>query len=228
MKTNELIQKAGLMICTAAAAVILLGANGQQPEHASLTPHEKLIAGQIGFDEAVLTLVKDVVPDSLHRMSGYDQNGYQIVVDGFTVSVQEHDEDRVLEILRQRLLPKKYMAFVIEVNEGIKSAKIGILKGTDQYEILRLMQTNGDDYDITNEDVIERLMEWEKRYPFDILGAGNDWVEIEFKSVPADLKAFAQEVYDFSPDVVDQEMGSIEELIRQIKSTKRLMLFWEQ
>jgi hypothetical protein len=122
----------------------------------------------------------------------------------------------------------KYMAFIIEMNEAIRSDKIGILKGNDQYDVLRIMQTNGDDYDISNEDIIERLQEWEKRYPFAIIGAENDWVEIEFRAVPDDIRSFAQEVYDFCPDPVDQDAGSIEDLIKEIKATKRLLLWWDR
>jgi hypothetical protein len=119
------------------------------------------------------------------------------------------------------------MAFVAEINAGLKTDKIGVLKGTDQYDILRVMYTNGDDYDISNQDVIERLKEWEKTSPFDIIGADNDWVEIEFKTLPKDLKSFAEEVYDFCPDAVDQGPGSPAELANEIQQTKRLFLWWD-
>jgi hypothetical protein len=71
------------------------------------------------------------------------------------------------------------------------------------------------------------LKEWEKTSPFDIIGADNDWVEIEFKSLPKDLKSFAEEVYDFSPDAVDQGPGSTTELANEIQQTKRLFLWWD-
>ena len=138
--------------------------------------------------------------------------GYQIIAPGIVVSVPEDKTDHVLSSLRRQLLPLKYMPFVVEMNAGLKIEKIGILKGTDQYEILRIMHTNGDDYDISNQDVIERLKEWETHSPFDIIGADNDWVEIEFKILPKDLKAFTEEVYDFCPDAVDQGPGNTAEL----------------
>ncbi len=104
---------------------------------------------------------------------------------------------------------------------------IGILKGTDQYEILRIMHTDGDEYDITNQDVIDRLKEWEKISSFDIIGADNDWVELEFKTLPRDLKAFVEEVYDFAPDAVDEGPGTVNGLMKEIQQTKRLFLLWE-
>jgi len=71
------------------------------------------------------------------------------------------------------------------------------------------------------------LKEWEEYSSFDILGADNDWVELEFKSLPRDLKAFAEEVYDFCPDAVDQGPGSVKGLIKDIIRTKRLFLWWD-
>jgi hypothetical protein len=116
---------------------------------------------------------------------------------------------------------------VVEMNAGLKIDKIGIIKGTDQYEILRIMQTAGDEYDITNEDVIEQLKEWEMISTFEIIGADSDWVEIEFKTLPKDLKAFAEAVYDFSPDTIDEGPGSIDGLIKELKGTRKLFLSWD-
>jgi hypothetical protein len=118
------------------------------------------------------------------------------------------------------------MAFIIEINNALKIDKIGIIKGPDQYDILRIMHTNGDDDDVSHEAVIEKLKGWGKRCPFEIIGAENDWVEIEFRIMPRDLKAFADEVYDFSPDTVDEGVGSLPALIKDITATKKLMLWW--
>jgi hypothetical protein len=168
-----------------------------------------------------------VTPDHIGRLIGFDSEGYQIIASGIVVSVPEDKADHILSLLRRKLLPLKYTPFVVEMNTGLKIEKIGILKGTDQYEILRIMHTNGDDYDISNQDVIERLKEWEMHSPFDIIGADNDWVEIEFRSLPRDLKAFAEEVYDFCPDALDQGPGSAAELAKEIQKTKKLFLWWE-
>ncbi|HWR73524.1 MAG TPA: DUF4253 domain-containing protein, partial [Nitrospirota bacterium] len=211
--------------------VLLTGMGAKQEasrREARFSSHEEALCAQTGFERDVLLLVKDLVPGHIHRLSGYDPNGYQIVVNGITFSVPEQDAGRVLGILRKRLQPRKYLAFLIAVNEGIRTEEIGILKGTDPYDILRVMQTNGEEYEITTEDIIERLKEWEKRHPFEIIGAENGWVEIEFRTVPQDLEAFAEEVFEFSPDTVEQDAGSVEELAREIARTKRLTLWWDR
>lgn len=193
----------------------------------TLSPAAEELAKNIKFDRQVLMLAKGESQDHIGRLIGFDEDGYQIIAPGITISVPEDKTDYILSALRQKLLPLKYMAFVVEMNEGLKIDKIGIIKGTDPYEILRIMHTDGDDYDISNQDVIDRLKEWERNSPFDILGADSDWVELEFKALPKDLKAFSEEVYDFCPDAVNQGPGSTVELAKEIQKTKKLFLWWD-
>ncbi len=195
--------------------------------HVVLSPYSEELARSLNFERRVLLMVKEESQERIQRMVGYDEDGYQIMAPGIAVSVPEDRSDSILASLRHKLIPLNYMAFIVEINAGLKTDKIGILKGSDQYEILRIMHTDGDEYDISNEDVIERLKEWEKMSPFDIIGADYDWVEIEFKRLPKDLKAFAEEVYDFSPDAVDEGPGTVEGLVREIRKTNRLFLLWD-
>jgi hypothetical protein len=193
----------------------------------TLSPASEELAKSIKFDRQVLIIAKGESQDHIGRLIGFDEENYQIIAPGIVISVPEDKTDHVLSSLRQKLLPLKYMPFVVEMNEGLKIDKIGIIKGTDQYEILRIMHTDGDEYDISNQDVIDRLKEWEINSPFDIIGADSDWVEIEFKILPKDLTAFAEEVYDFCPDAVDQGPGSTAELAKEIQKTKKLFLWWD-
>ncbi len=193
----------------------------------TLSPYAEELARIINFDRQVLLIVKEESHERIQRLVGYDEDGYQIIAPGIAVSVPEDKSESTLAALRHKLTPLKYMAFVVEMNAGFKIDKIGVLKGTDQFEILRIMHTDGDEYDISNQDVIERLKEWEKISSFEIIGADYDWVEIEFKRLPKDLKAFGEEVYDFSPDAVDEGPGTVEGLIGDLKKTNRLFLLWD-
>ncbi len=192
----------------------------------ALTSHEERLADQVGMDKDVLLVVREEARNDLHRLIGYDENGYQIMADGVVVSVSQTRTEAVLRSLREKLHRRKYMAFIIEINNAIKRDKIAVIRGTDQFDILQVMHTNGEEDDVSHEEVVERLKVWHKKYPFEIIGAENDWVEIEFRSVPADLKALAEEVEDFSPDAVDEGAGSVAGLMKEVTATKRLLLFW--
>jgi len=193
----------------------------------TLSPYAEELARIVRFDRQVFLVVKEVTHERIHRLIGYDADGYQIIAPAIAVPVPEDQVDRVLATLRQKLLPLKYMPFVVEINAGIKIDTIGILKGTDQYEVLRVMHTDGDDYEISNQDVIDRLKDWERTAPFDIIGADGDWVEIEFRTLPKNLKAFVEEVADFCPDAIDRGPGSIDGLVAELKKTNRLFLWWD-
>jgi hypothetical protein len=193
----------------------------------TLSPAEEQLAVQIGFEKDVLLLVKESTRNPLHRLSGYDEDGYQIMANGFVATVVRSQSDQVLWSLRERLKPRKYMAFLIESINALKTDKIAIIKGTDPFDILTIMHTNGDDDDVSHDDVVNKLKQWGKRCPFEIVGAENDWVEIEFRIMPRDLKAFVEEVYEFCPDAVGEGAGNVTRLIKEIDTTKRLMLWWE-
>ena len=212
-------------LCMALVLVALLLIAAAEPL-CSLSASEERIASQIGFDKDILLLVKGEARGPVHRLTGYDEEGYQIMANGLTVAVPRSRSEQVLWSLRDKLKPLKYMAFIVEINDTLKIDKIGVIKGTDQYDILRVMHTNGDEDDVSHDEVIEKLKGWGKRCTFDIIGAENDWVEIEFRIMPRDLKDFASDVYDFSPDTVDEGSGSLSALIKEINVTRRLMLWW--
>ena len=205
-------------------ALLMTGANSQ----VTLSPYAEEVARIMKFDRQVLIIMKEESGAGIHRLIGYDERDFQIIVDGVYVPVPEEKTDIVLASLRQKLAPLKYMAFVVEMNAGMKTDNIGVLKGEDQYDILRIMHTYGEEYDISNQDVIDRLKEWEKLAAFDIVGADNDWVEIEFKTFPRDIKAFVEEVYEFCPDAIDQGPGTVEGLEKEIQKSRRLFLWWDQ
>ena len=41
------------------------------------------------------------------------------------------------------------------------------------------------------------------------------------------MKAFANEVYEFCPDIVDQGVGDVEKLAAGIAATKEVYLWWD-
>jgi hypothetical protein len=213
-----------LVVAALSGTALLLTAAAESA--VTLTAQEEYLAGQIGFKKEVLKRIKREVEAPLHRLSGYDESGYQIMVNGVVVSVPRSRSETARSSLKARLAPSGYLVFVVEMNDRIKRDRLGIIKGTDQFDILGVMQTNGEDDDVSHEAIIAQLREWEQQNPFDIIGAENDWVELELKTVPKDLMSFAEDVYDFCPDAVDEGAASVKELANQVKATRRLLLWW--
>jgi len=77
-------------------------------------------------------------------------------------------------------------------------------KSENPASLFWVRQTNGVNFSVYTRDVLGRLDEWGERCSFAVLGAGWDWVELKFDTLPEDLEDFAEEVYEFCPDTIDQ------------------------
>jgi len=194
--------------------------------HEPFSAHEEDLAKAVKFDRLILSIVKDETHERLQRLVGYDENGYRIVAPGIAVTVPAEKAESVFTALRAKLRTYGYQVFIVEKNDLLKIDKVGVIKGTDQYEIVRIMHTDGDEDTMVTDDIIDRLKEWEKISSFEIIGADNDWVELEFSRLPRDLKAFGEDIYDFSPDAVDEGQRTVEGLLKELVKTKRLFLSW--
>jgi hypothetical protein len=133
----------------------------------------------------------------------------------------------IVDIYRKRLKEKGYLIFTSEDNFSMKNDKVAVLRAKDQFEILLTMQTDGVNYDLDNAMIIEKLKAWNGKAPFEIVGAGMDWLEARFVEQPEDMLAFSEEVYEFCPDVVDQGTETVQALAAEMKKTNTLYLWWD-
>jgi hypothetical protein len=183
---------------------------------------------ELGFTSDILTLIKQRVPSTLKPLNKNDlyEDGPSVQV-GISFKVDEEEAENLVLTLQSEIVEKGYLVFICEKDN--KNTYIGMMQGYDQFEILKVQQTNGDNYDISNEMVLSKMREWNHRFPFTIVGANFDWVEANFNRSHSgqELKKLAKEIYKFCPDVVDQGTGSIEELIEEMKQTGKLYLWWD-
>ena len=88
----------------------------------------------------------------------------------------------------------------------------------DAASLIYVRQTNGANYDLMPRDIVDRLDSWKQLCDFSVLGAGFDWMELVFYTLPKDLREFAKEVYEFCPDTLDQ--GIVKAPPAQLQSIK--------
>ena len=186
------------------------------------------LAIQLGFTEEALNVLNRIAKAELtpfYRSDLYSDGVSKAV--GLSLQINEGEAERTVMELQTELKPFGLLAFICEGNG--KKSRVGIIKGQDQFDILKVQQTNGDNYDISNEDVITKLRIWHHKHPFIIIGADYDWVEAIFTEIPdaGKIKAFAKELYKFCPDIVDQGTGTVEELIEELNESGRLYLWWD-
>lgn len=128
-------------------------------------------------------------------------------------------------------LPCGLVAFIgttwwlgVERNDGVE---IVVGPGTSQFDILRLARSAAGNYDMDTEDLVEKLREYDQRHGIDIFHAETDTVEFTLRDIPADLSRFAQDLYEFCPDIVEQGVGSVEALAEGIEILGRVYLWWD-
>lgn len=94
------------------------------------------------------------------------------------------------------------------------------------YEVVALIQPRAGEHDI---GVFEILAFLRKQEPlgWQLIGIGYDTVDLEFSQLPSDIDAFAKELYDFCPDLIDQGFESQEALAQHLLSTKRVHFWWD-
>ncbi|QUS60135.1 DUF4253 domain-containing protein [Synechocystis sp. PCC 7339] len=82
-------------------------------------------------------------------------------------------------------------------------------------------QTNGINYDITTEDLIAKLQQWDGQYGIEISEVAFDSLIVRFQNLPTDLKALAGEIYEFCPDVIDQGFGCFDDALPMMIASGR-------
>lgn len=83
----------------------------------------------------------------------------------------------------------------------------------DKYQQVREFGTNGDNYDLSTEDLIEQFQYWDVQYGIELSDITFDAVTVTFNNLPEDVTELAVEIYEFCPDVIDQHFGCMADAI---------------
>jgi hypothetical protein len=109
----------------------------------------------------------------------------------------------------------------------VEGTELVVADAKSQFDILRIAASDAVNYGKDTEDLVRALQSWDERYGIDIYAAQTDTIQLKLKSVPKDMKAFANEVYELCPDIVDQGVGDVEKLAAEIVATKAVYLWWD-
>jgi Domain of unknown function (DUF4253) len=192
----------------------------------ALTPAEAELAAAAGIP-AEVALVLRGAGDDLRRLEGVDTVSYDVVpAPGLTIGVAESDALATVRLLSGRVGPE-FRVFRSEMHFGHEPDRVALLRNPDPFAPVVAMGTTGVNYGITNGMILDRLRAWHARYGLRIVGASREWVEAELVRQPEDMLAFAREVYEFCPDIVDQGTDTVEALAEELRRTNTLFLWWD-
>lgn len=190
-----------------------------------LTAQEAAVVAAVGVDKALASRLKGQ-GESIERLKGLSADFEETQADGIVVLTEPSDGSDVLTNIRKQLTGTPYRAYLHDNAFGHGPDKIAVIKG-DDYAYLGIVRTGGINHDLDHEAVMQRYRLWDQKYGLRLVGAGGDWIEAEFVRPPEDWQAFAQEVYAFCPDIVDQGVGDVDALAGELQKAGRLYLWWD-
>lgn len=175
-----------------------------------LTPAEKRLAAAAGLEAGPCELLKRDCGGPLKRLVVFGGKSKPTQADAVAVAVEREQAPILAVKLRPKLLPLGYLAVWTDLYSAKGDSSndaVAILKSTDESAVIRLQGSNGGNYDVSNDDILKKIKSWRGCCELQVIGAGSAWVAIEFASLPKDVCALAEEIYEFCPDSVEQGVG---------------------
>ena len=182
----------------------------------------------VAFPDAVRALER-LAGGKAAPLVGIDSVGDSVATEGFAVNVPRARAERLVAAAQPRFLERGFYLFRSEQHFGIAGHpdRVALFPRSDRDEILRLMGTNGWNYEIGPDSVIAWLRTLERDHPFVLTGIGFDWVEGRFRSAIGDADALARRFYAFCPDIVEQGTETVAALARELLESQRLYCWWD-
>jgi hypothetical protein len=194
---------------------------------AGLTAEERKLTSDVGFDAAVVSRIRGH-GESLSRMQTFRRpDFYPVPGPGLELATQPDQGEARLHELRAVLEHTPYQAWLRDRAFGHGPDEIVILKSRDPFDYLALVPVNGTNYGIDHDAIVARYREWEPRLGLQLIGAGGDWLSAEITRPPEDWSAFAEEVYRFCPDIVEQGTNDVATLASEMRKRRLLFLWWD-
>lgn len=199
------------------AAVTLLFSCTYLGKEVPISEQDRILADSLHIDRSAIAAIRTLTTAPLHAL-GEDAG----------VEFEYNPKQEKYERTRKKLQAAGYLLFKSEENYGNLPDQFALIKSQDQFDIIKIKCTSAPNYDISNDSLLTRLHDWHTRYSLEILGAGGDWFEARIGRIPpADLEAFAREVHAFCPDIAEEGVGNVEDLVQELKETKTLYLWWD-
>ena len=165
-----------------------------------------------------------------------------VVIDGIMITKVAQDEAfKIYHELYQEVKKQDFQIFLtnmeiefttITKQDGTKDYgtkiyyDVGIIKALNQFDIINLVKTEAGNFDLTTEDIIEKVQSWEKFSRIQLTVVDSDRVEGILLDKPKNVTKFADEIYEFAPDVIEQGTGTKKALIQDLKNGY-FWLWWD-
>ena len=105
---------------------------------------------------------------------------------------------------------------------------LGLLPTSEKYVVIAYLQTDGLNYNINTERIIDWLKRLERGQPFVVTEVGLDFLGGEFLQRIRRPRRLAERMFAFCPDIVDQGLATVANLEKELaKPNPQLYLWWD-
>ncbi|MBB6003663.1 DUF4253 domain-containing protein [Arcicella rosea] len=187
-----------------------------------LTENEINLANTLDFRISILQTLKNETQNPIHQGIIFDANNEPIGFKNSVLSKSNGNSIEAIKHIRKWLLGSSYIGFISDIQNN----ELSIIKSKNQFEIINVQETSGVSFELTTDEIVQKLTNWNKQFSINILGANYSWILIEFEKDIDDFSAFYEELLEFCPDL-NQIFITEQELISQIKIEKQLLFWWD-
>lgn len=213
--------------------------NSQNDSHiealSSVTGIEIKIIKQLTFEtqSEPKRLKREFVPTLLSReiledLSYPTEKTVELPGLSFKLSSNE-DGYEIIPKLRKELEAKNYRIFLTsDIAEDIHEVvNLSILSSSNDFEPLVYFQTNGINYGITTQILIDELRNLDQHLEIKILGVGNDWCEFEITKEPENWSSIVKKIFKLCPDIADRYNYLERDFQNILENTRKLYLWFD-
>ncbi|PSB41574.1 hypothetical protein C7B80_30265 [Cyanosarcina cf. burmensis CCALA 770] len=204
-----------------------------------------LLKQEVYLKDSELSCVNEILPayylEFEQDIYGVYNYGGNLLVEGLSIIIPSYIDYRDIFVkLKQSLNPHGYLTscenrvgltpeknrlnqYISRVLNYVTQAelRIAVFKGEEPWDIIKIHQTNGWNYDISPKDIINKLKSWREVCEFEIIFASKSSLSLEFVRPPTDIEKFAKNVVEFCPDLQNTQL-----VASKIEKYKSLYLTW--
>ena len=148
---------------------------------------------------------------------------------GVAISMRNDSADAFVDAVQDAFLAKGFYLFRTgeRATSGLETDALALYPAPDPYEIMRAMETNAWNYDISTEGVIEWFRQEEARYPIRFTVIGFDYAGGTLLSDVPDETEFAARFIRFCPETQSEGPVSARQLGRDLKRSREVFCWWD-
>ena len=138
------------------------------------------------------------------------------------------DEIVLFRKLQSEVREKGYGLVYAELDfQGKSLTRLLLFPSCDPMVMLAACGTNAANHGMGTREIVNWCAETQEKTAFFLLGAGFDFIDIDFQLPVEDRAALIDRIANFCPEILSGENGELDDLANQLRTTGRFFCWWD-